>query len=311
MDIVTSTAEIRALDKAQKELITYYHYIEAWVISVNNRYGAGDDGKTNFVQETESLLTSRGVQMGTPISPALMENYNRGRWTLSLMKYLPIDSYSKLTLYANLWLPVHSYYAINAIGKASMIALNMNVPRGHHPFIRAFLNLVQCYLPYPFCGLCVGGPEKWDFSFPQLNTSASEVVQQSHLANPALADGDNLIGKSLATTRKKRIDERLGNKRKKDKKPGKKWKRLTFQEKRDCCRRVAPTSICDLIYRMRCKSNYDSPDMYLSASGDVHGATNHYKNLLYLTEILIAGLETLIERRIGQTEMVALKSRFE
>ena len=40
-------------------------------------------------------------------------------------------------------------------------------------------------------------------------------------------------------------------------------------------------------------------------------AAKHYKELRYLTGILIAGLDALIERRIGQANMATLKSRFE
>lgn len=302
---------VQISDSARLKLITYYNYIEAWVICVKNRYGSGDDGINTFVQEIKSLKIVKDIPGGASISPALVNPYNRGRWTLLLMKNLPIDNYPKLTLYANLWLPVQSYFAINAIGKATMIALNMNPPRGHNPFLRTFWELVHRYLPYPFCGLCIGGPEERDFSFSQLNTSASKVIQQSNIATPNLGNADNLIGKSLSTTRWNRIKILLRERRKKDRKPDKKWRRLTSQERRECCNKEHPTSICDFIYRMRIRSNYENPDMYIFALNNPQDAANHFRNLLYLTEIFVAGLDTLIERRIGCTEMAKLKSRFE
>ena len=70
------------------------------------------------------------------------------------------------------------------------------------------------------------------------------------------------------------------------------------------------TSICNLLYRMRICSNYDNPDMYLFASVKPANDTKYYKDLRYLTKILIAGLDALIEGRIGRTEMSQLKSKF-
>ena len=51
--------------------------------------------------------------------------------------------------------------------------------------------------------------------------------------------------------------------------------------------------------------------LYLFPSDSTDSDVNHYNNLLFLTEIIITGLETLIEKKIGQTEMNRLKQRFE
>ena len=61
---------------------------------------------------------------------------------------------------------------------------------------------------------------------------------------------------------------------------------------------------------MRVRSNYDNPDMYLFASSDLEGTTKHYKDLRYLTKMVLTGLDALIERRIGKTEMGQLRSKY-
>ena len=87
-------------------------------------------------------------------------------------------------------------------------------------------------------------------------------------------------------------------------------KRLSYEEKKVCCQREHATSVCDLLYRMRTRSNYDNPDMYLFATDSADSATKHYRDLLYLTRVLMAGLDALIEKRIGKTEMSQLRRKF-
>ena len=113
------------------------------------------------------------------------------------------------------------------------------------------------YFLEPFCSCCTGGPEPSDFSFRKLDTSMNMDTKQNQLVNPTRVDEiEHFIGKSLSTTRSKFLSVRFDEKRKEKKK-----KRLTTQDKLDCCQREHMTSICDLIYRMRVRSNYDNPEI--------------------------------------------------
>lgn len=302
---------VQISDNARYALITYYNYIKAWIIYIDRLYGLGDDGIKAFIDKTKSLTAFSRIQGGASSPTKLINSYNRGRLTLSAMQSLPIDNYPELALSANLWLPVQSYYAIHGVGLASLIALNKTPPRDHRTFCANFSELAGKYFPPPFCGRCVAGSEVKDFLFPGLCTSATKVAKQSNLANPAFAEGDDFIGKTLSSTRKKILKELFDKKRGERVKRGRKRRNLPYEEKQASCRKEHATSICDFIYRMRVRSNYDNPDMYLFASHNPEDAANHYRNLLYLTKIIIAGLDTLIERKIGRTEMAKLKSKFE
>lgn len=305
------TMSVQISDSARFALLTYYHYIKAWVICIRRRYGSGDDGIKAFLHKTQSLETFQNIQGGASISPALANSYNRGRLTLSAMQKLPIDESPELALSANFWLPVQSYYAIHGLGLASLIALNQSPPRDHRAFRASFSALVSKYFPAPLCGRCDGGPTPTDFVFPGLITNATEVIKQSNLSNPESAEGDTLVGKSISSTRRRMLEELLDRKRKDKVKPGCKRRNLSGVEKQTICQKLHAVSVCDFIYRMRVHSNYDNPDMYLFPAGNWEDAADHYRDLLYLTRIIIAGLETLIERKVGRTEMAALKSKFE
>ncbi len=303
---LTSMQESERTERATYALTTYYNYIKAWSVYLQ-QYGSGEDGIKAFIDAIQRNGAFKHVQGGASVSGELSSAYGRGQLTLKAMRCLPIEEHPEIALSANFWLPVQAYYAIHAVGLATMIALNMSPPQSHRSFRAAFSSLVNTYFPGPFCARCKGGPERKNFSFEKIGTSIDKVARQNQLANPTfVTEIEAFVGKSLSTTRQKFLEVRFDEKRDERKK-----KRLSLEERNECCRKEHPTSICDLIYRMRLRSNYDNPDMYLFAPKNVENATGHYRDLLYLTEVLIAGLDALVERRIGAQKMANLKSRFE
>ena len=302
--IIESTRELERAQRAAYALTTYSNYITAWVVFLNRQYGCGDEGKNAFLTAMAENPNVRRLQGGTPVSAELTAAYCRGQLTLQAMQALPIEGYPHLARSAIFWLPVQSYYAIHGKGLATMMALNIATPQSHMTFRAAFSSVINTYFPAPFCGLCVGGPNPNDFIFRDLPTTMESVTRQTQLASPEhIEDLTPFVGKSLSTTRREFLEMRFKDKRDKEKK-----KRLAFEVKNQCCRNEHPTSICDLFYRLRLRSNYDNPDMYVFAPTEQEFAVKSYQELLHLTELLIAGLDLLIERRIGRRAMAELRN---
>ena len=99
------------------------------------------------------------------------------------------------------------------------------------------------------------------------------------------------------TTRSRLLAEIFNDARGRNVKKGKQRRNLTNNEKTKIAEKLHPTSIFDFLYRIRVRSNYDDPEMYIYGQGDKSTA-NHYKNLLRLTADLVAVLERIIERKI-------------
>ncbi|MBA7645498.1 hypothetical protein ES703_53256 [subsurface metagenome] len=301
--IIESTQELERAQEAAYALTTYANYVTAWVVFLNRQYGIGNEGRNAFLAAMAENDNVRRLQGGITVSDELTAAYCRGQLTFRAMQALPVEEHPHLARSANFWLPVQSYYAIHGTGLAAMIALNMAPPQSHMTFRAAFSAFVHTYFPAPFCGLCLGGPDRKDFIFRSLSTDISRVTRQTHLTSPEhIEDLETFVGKSLSTTRQEFLAKRFEKKRNKEKK-----RRLTRQVKNQCCQNEHSTSICDLLYRLRLRSNYDNPDMYLFAPTDQETAFNSYKELLRLTELLIAGLDVLIEKRIGRKKAVELR----
>jgi hypothetical protein len=286
-------------------LTTYYNYIKAWNIAYNQRY----DSEGAFIDEIRKLAS---ISKRPEIYKDNFDkgSYIRGILTLQLMNDLPVDKHPKLTFTANIWLPVHSYYAIEGVGLALLSIRLQNPPqRTHIGFSSSFTNpILRMLFPYPFNGLCEGGPKPADFSFRNLDTSAAEVKAQKNIANPSQDKIDDYIGKSLSTTRKKKLAKRFKEQRGKEVRSGCTRRNLSAKDKARICNKECGTSICDFIYRMRERSNYDNPIMYLHGTNDADSALSHYKDLLLLTKVIIGGIDTLIEIYLGKKELDKIKS---
>lgn len=301
--IVESTEELERARRASYALTTYSNYIAAWVLLLNRQYGSGDEGRSEFQLAMAAKPNVARLQGGATVSAELTAAYCRGQLTLQAMWALPVEGHPQLARSAYFWLPVQSYYSVHGMGLAAMVALNASLPRSHTRFRAAFSSVVRTYFPASFCAQCVGGPDASDFAFLSIETTMDMVTRQTQLADPEnVEDLTTFVGKSLSTTRREFLASRFEEKRLSENR-----KRLNREAKNQCCQNEHPTSICDLLYRLRLRTNYDSPDMYLFAPAEPESAVRRYQGLVRLTEIVVAGLQTIIEKRIGRRALMELQ----
>lgn len=301
--IIEYTQELERAEEAAYALTTYSNYVTAWVLSLNRQYGIGNEGKIAFLAAISGRTNVQHLQGGITCTDDLTAAYCRGQLTLKAMQCLPVSEHPQLARSANFWLPVQSYYAVHGIGLAAMMALNITPPQSHLAFRAAFSSIIHTYFPTPLSGLCIGGPETSEFTFQDLQTNMVSVFQQKQLTSPESVENlASFLGKSLSTTRQAFLASRFEERREKDKK-----KRLTREIKNQCSQHEHPTSVCDLLYRLRLRSNYDNPDMYLFAPTRQEAATKSYQELLRLTELLVAGLDVIIEKRLGRVKTTELR----
>ncbi len=292
-------------------LNTYYNYVSAWVFALQRVYGGGSSGLQACRNRQAALETFKKLQGGGNYSHGLIAAFTRGKLTLRAVNALPIEQFPDLALTANLWLPVQAYYAVHGFGLAALLAMGHPMPNDHRSFRAAFSRSICRLLPDPLCGVCTGGPELTNFQFSGLNTSSEEVAAQNNLANPRYSDGDRFIGKSLSTTRHRFVEEVFTQTRRQNVKPGRVRRVLAADERSRLAQGLHPTSIADLLFRMRIRANYDDPEMYLAAFKDTKSAVSHYKTLAILCDYVAECLCGIIRRKIGTEAMSALETRFE
>ena len=223
--------------------------------------------------------------------------------TLTSIRQLP-DHYPQLASLENHWLPVKCYYAIHGVGLAALMALGHSKPTNHGAFCAAFSErIIKQFFPAPINALCSGGPDTHEFVYSGVDVSPIEVTQKNALASNR---GQEMMGiaKSLSTTRQRIIKARFSGNRKAMKKV-----RLIPQEKKFISQKLYSTSICDFFFRMRARSNYNDPDMYIVGLDDSNASLKHYTNLLFLTEVLVAATNAITEKGVGRARMSQMEVR--
>ena len=65
-------------------------------------------------------------------------------------------------------------------------------------------------------------------------------------------------------------------------------------------------SLLDFIYRMRVRSNYDDPEMFIYGQTDADTAVAHYRNLLNLVELFGTLCKSIVRRKIGRNAFEGL-----
>jgi hypothetical protein len=291
---------------ATRSLRTYYVYVQAFSLLIPNDLAAAQVHLPSFQKLQRSSLPPTDI-----IEKALF----RGWLTLRAMEILPIAQYPELAMTANFWAPVQAYYALHGIGLACLAALQTTAPDDHRAFrAAAGEQLVIRLLPYPFniwCnGLAVADADR-PFELGNCKVSVAQVVSASNLENPSRHNAETLAAKALHTTRKKFLDDQFDKMRAKRVKPGKGRRNLKRDEKIRAEQNLHPTSVFDFFYRIRVRSNYDDPEMYIYGQTDADTAQRHYKHLLNVARALGTCLENVIAKKCGAKLLEESKRKFD
>ncbi len=292
-------------------LQTYYCYVRAWAEKIKTLYGQPAECFDNMREAMNRLKSIQKIQGGRTLDKNIVAAYTRGRLTLKAMETFPIGKKGELAPVANLWLPVQAYYAIHGLGLAAMLSLGQDMPKDHRTFRAAFSDITEKFFPDPFKAKCCGGPNDQQFVFLNLNATIKKVKLQSNLSNPKYADTECLLGKCLSTTRK-RLLETLFNKERYNKvRRGKTRRNISKKAKQNIADNLHGTSVVDFLYRMRIRSNYEEPDIYLYASDQqTDEAVKHYSDLLSLTQSIAHPLSFIIQKKIGKQTMDSIEAKF-
>lgn len=278
---------------AQKSLQTFCTYIKAWrhLLPEQNR----------LEREQESLESFKTLQGGAP-ADKVRGSYLRGALTLRLMNQLPLDSHPDLAESANYWAPVQAYYVIHGYGLATLNALAAGNPRDHKHF-RSLCSaqVLERFFPFPFNMMCLMDPlDRETCTVENCPSGINEIVEINNLSTPTSSNAAALAGKALFTTRRHFLDELFDKHRAEGKRGKRKRKNLKPADKRRLAENLHGTSFIDFLYRMRVRSNYDDPEMFIFGQLGRTAAVDHYNNLFALVHSFASLCEKVISRKLGR-----------
>ena len=233
-----------------------------------------------------------------------MHALQRGLLSLRAIEAVDIDQFPEVARAAVFWVPVQAYYAVHGVGNALLDALDDGQPPMRHTaFLRSIAAKARTYLPDPLGATCKGDPDDGAITIGRSAVSVGAARLASNLSDPSVVGPERLVAKCLLTTHQRTVDARLEDKRSRPR-PGRTTRRrLSAAEKIAIADRVGETSVVSFLYRMRCRSNYDDPGIYLHDDAGPELYVQHYNDLLKLTDALVSSFCHVLERRIGTARM--------
>lgn len=237
-------------------------------------------------------IRRRQVSDITDIGRALILGWT-SRLQLSLTDWA---TQSGMLAYANAWAPVHTYYAVYGSVRALLASQGM-APGDHTAALNAISTMAATrgVMPAPWNVACVDCPHVDDPAhFVGLPAGVTHIndVQTLGNADPALA-WPRLL-KALETTREGVLERRY-----------KEWcrqsgRKNTFKkEKAAIATRVAPTTVFDLLWRLRVRANYQDAASFVMVTVGQDWHKEFHDALVAVTEGTCLVVENMLVQQVG------------
>lgn len=289
---------------------TYFNYIKAVDLLLEDRYGDGDE---LYAQLGNALQRQRGYQRLKLRSANRreIEKILRNTWATEIViRQSAVSASVDVASCANLWATVQLYYAVFHAARAFCMASGWFQPQETHTnSLRDLSKIVRerDFFPAPWDAWCAGHPEKLSYG----GCIGPNPVTYNSLIAPFVAICPEYLAMMLRTTHERSFDEArsrwIRTNRKAD---GTAYLRLPTKHQGAVASKLPPTTIFHFLYRMRARSNYHDADAFImgiTAGDDAFAFNRGIVNLLRATLFVF---ECAIARCLGWPAFADISSSF-
>lgn len=280
-----------------------FHTFRGYLESVCNWTSALYPSPAGLLEGVANAVNDRPWRARTPtgrsLTPRGAETLRNGWATEILLNSPRVLGGDDLVAFANLWAPVQAYYAIFEVLTALAMTVSSSRPPRTHAALLTWaasqLDLPGSPFVVPWTARVAGPPGAYTYDG---FGAATLDLSMSNLTAPHAANAPSLLAIALRTTRRDQIDDRRESWRKGlTTASGKPRKNLPTAVLIKNASAMRPTTLFDLLWRLRVRSNYKAGDALLSgALGPADAATFHtalgdiVAATLLTTEIYLAHL---------------------
>ena len=232
-----------------------------------------------------------------PSRSAKIERAFRKSWGTLRRLDLEVEDPEFFDEEANAWIPAQAYYAVYHAVLGFAAASAQSVPGDHAASLRlAGKEVVRGALPAPWDAWCDGCPHTGSQRFGGLVPSGDSVHV---LSSPDPWTSDDRFAMFLRTTRRKELDRRFGQERQRNVRPGRTRRNVDKADKERIAGKMPPTTLFDVLWRVRKKANYEDADTFVLGAGDEIDARRLAQALVIVTDGTVAALEALSAAYVG------------
>jgi|GEM_PF-5786038 len=194
-----------------------------------------------------------------------------------------------VVVYANLWSTVQLYYAIFSIMRAYLLLFKCT-PKDHVALMNAIVSKIESkdYFIGPWKTIYM--PKKREFSsLPRGVKINREISNLTRFWNKTPSNCWSLFYKFSNSTLSKLIDKKYYDSKKS------KTRKLITQE-------ISPICLLHLLYRLRCRSNYQDGDAFIKGTNSVEDAKIFIKEICNICYNSFFNFEYIISRYLSTSD---------
>lgn len=242
-----------------------------------------------------------GKQLSTRAAQIL-----RNGWATEVLLHAPrVLGGDDLVSFANLWAPVQAYYTVFNALTALAHVLTPNPPQTHAKLLTWTATAVggaKAPFVVPWTARVGGAPSAWDY----IDFGTASVNEKiSNLIAPHAANAPSLLAMALRTTRTDQVREhREGWLAKLPKtRAGTKRKTIPAAVLHENTMKMRPTTLYDLLWRLRVRSNYKEGDAFLSGALSPADAADFHNALCDIVAATMVTVEIYLARDVGSAAL--------
>ena len=277
----------------------YLNYFEDLAGTIGGLYGFEESLAAGVHDGVEGQPPTRRIQRRVPDGPssAAIEKAFRKSWATLRRLDLEVEDPEIFDEEANAWIPAQAYYAVYHAILGFAASSGQSIPRDHAGALKLVgKEVMRGTLPAPWDAWCDGCPHTGNQQFGGLAPSGDSVHV---LSSPDPWTSDDRLAMFLRTTRRKELDRRFAQERQRGAKPGRTRRNLSTADKERFAKSMAPTTLFEVLWRVRKKANYEDADTFVLGAGDEVEARRLAQALVILTDGTVAALEALAAAYVG------------
>ncbi len=284
----------------------YRNYLEDLAGMLGGRYGLTESLVAGVYQSVAAHPPVTRLRRRTPTGEEqqALDRTMRKAWGALRRVHHEVADPNAFDEEANAWLPVQAYYAVYHCVLAYAIASGQAVPKEHAPALKLIgKDVVRGLLPYPWSVSCAGCPQLGTQTWSGLNNVGDVHVW----SRPEPDTTSDRYAMFLRTTRQKELERRFTQARHRlPPRPGRSRANLPRAEKERLAASMAPTTLFDVLWRLRKKANYDDADVFVLGAMTELDALRLGQSIAIVTDATVAALEALIAGYLGPRTLAEL-----
>ncbi len=283
---------------------TYRGYLEAVRMAINASCPSASDLMAGVANAVNTGRWRSCTPTGRSLS-ARAGRFLRNAWaTEVLLNSARRVGGDDLITFANHWAPVQAYYAVFEALNAVTLVVTGNAPKTHGAMLRWTADqIASSSSPFPAPWTCraTGAPHSYGFAGFPAGWIPSRV---SNIATPSNGTCWDHIFLALKTTRKRQIEEHRPRwLRELQTKSGASRKRLPKSTALQRASAMRPTTLFDLLYRLRIRSNYQDADAFLRGALTPADAAAFHQALGDVVAATLLVLEIYLSHQVGKSAL--------